>query len=81
MVRPVAVGTDRRKLFATRDLLGRPCHCDVRRGIGIRSIHKSLPLGAEAHELEPWEEAPCFSGFSPRYCQKPFLVLYYAQMC
>jgi hypothetical protein len=28
--------------------------------------HGCLPLGAEAQERKPWEEAPCFSGFSPQ---------------
>ena len=46
----------------------------------LSDIHGCLPLGAEAQELEPWEETPCFSGFSPQVyvasdCQIPPFVV------
>ena len=31
--------------------------------------HRSLPLGAEAQRACAWEEARCFSGFSPMLAQ------------
>ncbi|MCG8351292.1 MAG: hypothetical protein MI924_26265 [Chloroflexales bacterium] len=33
-------------------------------GLEWLHVHRGLPLGAEAHRLEPWEEAPRFSGLS-----------------
>lgn len=32
---------------------------------GLDATSQSNPLGAEAHQLQRWGEAPCFSGFSP----------------
>ena len=43
------------------------------------ALHKCLPSGAEAHVLEPWEEAPRFSGFSPMLAR--MFDLWYTSEC